>query len=222
MTEQEQRLVILVRHGELHNPRNITYNRDSSMRPEDIMHLSEDGRTQMMLLAKTLIGKGLKVSQIIASPEIRTQESAAELCKALGVDAFKIADDLDDSFVPGPYLEGMKTSEIKAMEGDYYWGPRWEKYNHEKPREIIERMRRAIWNMADRLKPGDAGILVSHGDPIAWVANYLISGIIPLPRDLRNHIYPTKGQALLLSLELQNRSISNYTTIDNPKEGSIY
>lgn len=116
----------------------------------------------------------------------------------------------------------MKIKQLREENVDYYDPIRWAKYNHEEPEQIIERMTRAIWDMADSLEPGATGILVSHGDPIAWAANYLLLGTIPEPKKLREKLYPTKGQALMLTVVPSTRTIRAHQLINNPQPGNIY
>ena len=42
--------ILVIRHGELENPRGIVYNRDSVM-GEEIIHLSEKGREHVPVLS---------------------------------------------------------------------------------------------------------------------------------------------------------------------------
>ena len=191
----KDRFNIIVRHGELNNPKGIVYNRDVLMRREDSIGLSEEGKEQMKALATLLKNKDFQAMKIYTSPEKRAQESAEELNKILKV-PIVVNDDLDDVYGPGPYLEGVTMDQWeKEYRGDAY-SKRWEKYDCEKPEAIIERMSNAFWKASEELKPGKAAILVSHGDPIAWFVNSLL-GEIPEPHNLRNLTYPTKGEALV-------------------------
>jgi len=218
------KIVVIARHGELNNPTGIVYNRDSVMQEEDIIHLSDEGRRQMQELADLLQKRRFKCTRILTSPEIRTREACEEMRNQLGIGDFRVDEGLDDAYAPGPYQEKMAMKKLAEIGGDVYEESRWGKYGHEKPREIVERMGRAFWQMVKDLKTGVAGILVSHGDPIAWLANSLVSGEVPSPQELRELIYPAKGEALVAVIGPQDELFTMYLLNgdDVLKKGKIY
>lgn len=69
-------MILIIRHGELENPRGIVYNRDSVMRPEDIIHLSEKGCAQFPKLAVEIRRQNKMPTILWNNPETRAQESA--------------------------------------------------------------------------------------------------------------------------------------------------
>lgn len=221
LPEAEVKEIILLRHGELNNPSGIVYNRDRLMRKGEEIHLSMEGRVRIQELGNFIRGKGLKVKMIISSPESRTLESARELQKALDLPKIETSELLDDMYAPGPYLEGMSMEELEKRKGNVYDRGRWGKYNHESPEQAIERMRSVFYQTAKRLNISEACILVSHGDPIAWFANTINGETIPDPRNLRNLIYPSKGNGILYVLDKENK-ISKQYVLREIEENKIY
>ena len=55
--------------------------------------------------------------------------------------------------------------------------------------------------LAQSLKTGETGVLISHGDPIAWLANTLGTQNIPISQNLRELRYPAKGEGLVAVLD---------------------
>lgn len=217
----EAKEIILLRHGEFDNPSGIVYNRDSLMRKEDIIHLSSEGRKQIRELGDFIKEKKIKVKVIVSSPQTRALESAEELRKVLGLSSVEISDLLDDVYCPGPYLEKMSMIEHEKRGGNVYDKNRWGKYNHETPEHAIERMRLIFHQTAQRLNISEAGILVSHGDPIAWFANTINGEKIPDPDDLRSQIYPSKGNGILYLIDGNNK-ITNQYMLRKIEEKKIY
>lgn len=217
----EAKEVILLRHGEISNPSGIVYNRDKAMRKGEEIHLSREGRRQIVELGNLIKEKKIKVKFIISSPETRTLESAQELQKALKVRDIEISDLLDDVYAPGPYIEGMSMKEHEARKGNIYDRDRWRAYNHETPELAIERMRLIFSEATQRLKISEACVLISHGDPIAWFANTINSKEIPNPQDLRSQIYPSKGNGILYIVDKENNIIGEYI-LKEREENKIY
>jgi broad specificity phosphatase PhoE len=97
---------------------------------------------------------------------------------------------LDETLCPYPYAQNWSMDKLMALQhGDVYNLP-----GTEKPEEVVERMLRIFTEVTQNLKTGEAAILVSHGDPIAFLVNSLETKSIPNPKFLRDIIYPAKGQ----------------------------
>ncbi len=213
MTSNERRVdskyVIIIRHGELENPGHISYNRDSIMKSEDVVHLSAQGREQMRTLGKLIKQKGFNVKIILVSPETRGQESAKYLTSVGSFPQIETEEGLDEIFAPGPYLMGLKTDQIDSLKGNVYEGPQWKSYNHEMPESVAGRMRKVFNGLVRELKTGESGVLISHGDPIGWLLNDLLTGHLPKPGDLRDSFYPDKGTGFVVVLNSKNE-VKNY------------
>lgn len=209
MSEYGPRFMVVARHGELYNPRGIVYNRDSEMAKEDIVHLNKTGEEQIRQLGELLKKRGFRCVRIATSPETRAQESTAILNEQLQAPVL-IVDDLDDVYAPGPYREQMSLGQLEAIGGDVYDEQRWGKYHHEQPTSVIARMHRAFWDSVNSLKTGETEVLVSHGDPVAWLANTLNSDEVPEPSQLRSLTYPAKGEGLLAIISPDNTIFTYY------------
>ena len=217
------KFVIVVRHGELDNPKNIVYNLDEVMMKEDIIHISDYGRKQLEALGRVILKKKFKVGKFRYSNQTRAVESAQALNKILKVKDFKIESRLRDAYAPGGYLEGMKMDEIKKNPGFVYDNKNLNKYNHEKPQDIVRRITKVFTETVKTLEIGNTAILLSHGDPIAWWINNQVSGKLPKPKELRNLIYPNKGEAIVVVIDPQEKFFTYYFLTDPTlKKGKMY
>ncbi|OGG04265.1 hypothetical protein A2Z33_03900 [Candidatus Gottesmanbacteria bacterium RBG_16_52_11] len=190
------RLVVAVRHGEVENPRGIVYNRDSVMDPADIVRLSDEGRMQIRGLGERLSARRFRFTGMLVSPNTRTLESAGELSRVSGITP-DTDDRLDDTYAPNVYLSGMSMDQFQEeFKGDIYdvsvWGA-----THERPETIAARISDVVRDMRDSLSAGEAGMVVTHGDPLAWFLNQEETGQLPAPQTLRNSRYPPKGSAVV-------------------------
>ena len=208
------KFVVVARHGELDNPNNIVYNRDEVMNPEDVIHLNEKGRIQMRDLASLLVKRGFKISNIVGSPHKRAEESVDELKNVLGITNVAFSDAIKDVYAPGPYREGMTMKQLQEISGDIYDKNRWGQYDHENQVAVIVRMKSAFWAMANQLKAGETGLLLSHGDPIAWLVNTLDADVVPSPEALRSLQYPGKGEAVLVVIHPDGSVFTRYILRD--------
>jgi broad specificity phosphatase PhoE len=195
------KFVIIVRHGEVANLNNIAYNRDNVMKKEDVIHLSKEGDEQMRRLAKSIKEKHFRCKWVVTSPEKRAEESAQSLTLNVPIET---SQELDDLYAPGPYQEKITMDQWRRMEGNAY-GQRWKDYQHETPDQIIGRVNRAFWKMVKRLQTGETGILVSHGDPIAWLVNSLTNRQV-IPKKLRESMYCPKGNALVAVTDPEDKN----------------
>lgn len=224
LTDYGLRFVIFVRHGDLSNPKNIVYNRDSVMEKNDVIHLSRKGKKEIKALSQVIKKRKFKIKNLITSPETRTIESSQVLTENLKfVDEPKVDNSLDDVYAPGAYFEGITMDQWERLEGDAYDLRRWGKYNHESPEEVIKRLKNAFWNNVKSLKSGETAILVSHGDPIAWLMSSFISQkIAPSIKELRK-ITPKKGQGIAVLIDPFNKIFSYYLLEDKTLiEGNLY
>lgn len=198
---KSEKTIIIARHGALDNPRNIVYNRDSVMKPKDIIHLSSQGQEQMRLLASLIQEKDLKADRVFSSPAVRAQESAKILQKQLGLDEIMVIEDLDDAYAPGPYKEGMTMDELQKISGNIYTEYWLEKYSHETPEQVAQRMLAVFYEIVDELPLAATALLVSHGDAIAWLVNSFDPDQNPTPENLRDCHYPKKGEVVIIAVK---------------------
>lgn len=159
-------VVYLVRHGEVHNPKQIMYERLPGYR------LSDLGIKQAHKLGQFLSGK--PITAIYASPLERTRETAdiiASYHRGLSV----IHDErlLEVSTT----ARGLGITYLTEERWNFY-KPKYTKLGGEKLSDIWKRMQTAIRDIVKRHKGGEV-VVVSHGDPL------MISMIKHIGRPLR-------------------------------------
>jgi len=155
----------LIRHGEVHNPGGVLYGRLPHFRLSDLGH--EMAKSAASKVAETTSEQGRRVVKLLASPLLRTQESAAPVASTFCLEVHT------DERLIEPYniFEGRKlsASHILIRPHLYYHLRNPQKPSWGEPYEAIAaRMMSAIedaWNSVDS---GDV-VLVSHQLPIVMV-----------------------------------------------------
>lgn len=208
------KFVLLVRHGDPDNPRNIVYNLDEVMKKEDIIHITDQGKDQLNSLGKVINKRKFRVVKIAYSNQTRAVESAKEIIKELKILDETTEPRLKDLYAPGAYLEGLTMDDWKKKKGNAYDKVRWGKYNHEEPVKLIDRVNGVFWENVNKLNVGQTAILLSHGDPIAWWINNQVMGQIPPADLLRDLIYPNQGQAIVCIIDPQGIFFTHYLLTD--------
>lgn len=159
------KLLHLVRHGEVENPGGVLYGRLPNF------YLSERGKQMAEAAAQELAASDRAVARIIASPLERAQQSAAPIAKA-----FNLGIDTDDRIIePTNAFEG--TVGKRAFKNPMNWyrfvnpfRPSW----GEPYRSIADRVREAMDEAWDSTNEGDL-VLVSH-QAVVWAAHRDIGG----------------------------------------------
>jgi broad specificity phosphatase PhoE len=167
------RALHLVRHGEVHNPAGVVYERLPEFR------LSERGQAMAAMTAEWLADK--PVTRLIASPLLRTQQSAQPIA-----DAFGLAIEPDERVIEaGNRLAGRKVGRA-VLRNPADWllfvnplRPSW----GEAFAEIRDRMRLAVLEALQGGDPDHDVVIVSHQLPI-WMVHRSVEGE-PLPHDPR-------------------------------------
>lgn len=163
----------LVRHGEVHNPDRVLYERLPGFR------LSEDGRRMARAAAEHILALGRPVTALLSSPLQRTQESSEPLAELLGVEP-RIEERVIE---PTNVFAGMRMN--RALRKPWNWHhlrkpalPSWgEPYV-----DVVDRMRAALDDAWHTTHSGDV-VIVSHQAPI-WLTHLSVAGL-PLPHDPR-------------------------------------
>ncbi|MDR2453761.1 MAG: histidine phosphatase family protein [Bifidobacteriaceae bacterium] len=165
----------LVRHGEVHNPESVLYERLPGY------HLSERGRRMAERVADHFARAGAPpVDLMLASPLERAQETAAPIAEALGLEVrreprvIEAGSSLAGQRVNMPAL--LKPKALVRLHNPFK--PSWgEPYNR-----IAERMH-AVLAEVRREIPGGRAVIVSHQSPI-WRARLRAEGksLWPMPR----------------------------------------
>ncbi|RGE19216.1 histidine phosphatase family protein [Leucobacter sp. wl10] len=162
------KLLHLVRHGEVHNPGRVLYGRLPGFR------LSELGHRMAEAAALELAGSDRVVSRLLASPLERTQQSARPIASALGLET-----GIEDRVIePTNAFEGEVGSGPDAVfKRPRYWYRYWNPFRPswgEPYRQIAARMREAMDEAWESTRDGDI-VMVSHQAPI-WIAHLDVAG----------------------------------------------
>ncbi|WP_345751467.1 histidine phosphatase family protein [Microbacterium rhizophilus] len=166
-------LIHLVRHGEVHNPDRVLYERLPGFR------LSDDGRRMARAAAEHVRDLGRTVTTLLCSPLQRTQESSEPFTELLGLEP-RIEERVIE---PTNVFAGMRMS--SALRKPWNWHhlrrpsvPSWgEPYS-----QVVDRMRSALDEAWHNTPEGDV-VIVSHQAPI-WLTHLSVAGL-PLPHDPR-------------------------------------
>jgi broad specificity phosphatase PhoE len=168
------RALHLVRHGEVHNPAGVVYERLPEFR------LSDRGRAMAARTAERLVGE--PVTRLIASPLLRTQQSAQPIAEAFGLDIEPdervieagnrfAGRNVRQSVTRHPQELALFRNPLRPSWGEAFVAVR-------------DRMRLAV---LDALRSGDPEhdvVIVSHQLPI-WMVHRSVAGA-PLAHDPRH------------------------------------
>lgn len=160
-------LIHLVRHGEVHNPEGVLYERLPGF------GLSARGRQMAEVLGDWFATAALDL--LISSPLQRAQETMTPIAAKHELD-FEIDQRLIEASnrLAGQPLKTKPLSFIKPANFKLYcnpWRPSW----GEPYAQVAERMSETIFDAARRVGPGGQAVLVSHQSPI-WLARLKLEG----------------------------------------------
>ena len=148
-----QTVIYLVRHGDVHNPDGVFYERLPGF------YLSELGITQAHTLGKFLSDK--KISAIYASPLERTNQTADIIASYQhGLNVIHDKRLLEVSSVK----RGQKQADLAAERWNFY-KPKYTKLGGEKLSDVWKRIN-SFFKEAVQKHKGQAIVVVSHGDPV--------------------------------------------------------
>ncbi|MCW2671518.1 MAG: Phosphoglycerate mutase [Frankiales bacterium] len=156
--------VHLLRHGEVHNPTRVLYGRLPGFR------LSEDGR--QMAVEASLALKGRDVTEVVASPLLRAQETAEPIADVFGLDITT-----DDRLIESEnHFEGTRfgvgDGALKSPRNwPYLWNPFAPSWG-EHYLDVARRMLHSVEDLRDR-NLGHEAVCVSHQLPIWTVRRYV-------------------------------------------------
>ena len=178
--------IYLVRHGEVHNPKDVIYGRMPGF------PLSENGRRQAQALGKYLSSRA--IAAIYTSPLTRARETATIVSSF-----FANAPVIDEELlleVYSPHLEGKPYRLADEMGWDFYTVKQY-KLGQERKRDLWKRMRMAIEKIK-RAHKGKSVVIVSHGDPIVMAVSRLLGKpFLPYRFDQAPFVQPAKGYELI-------------------------
>lgn len=145
--------IYLVRHGDVHNPDGVFYERIPGFR------LSELGRQQAHALGKFLASKSIDV--LYASPLERAQETATIISSFHS----QLPIISDERLIEVSSMKrGQKQADL-ALERWNFYKPQYTKLGGERMSEIWTRMQNFLHDIV-RKNQGKRIVAVSHGDPI--------------------------------------------------------
>src|SRR5436305_2921530 len=169
--------ILVVRHAEVHNPKDILYGRLPRF------GLSERGRRQAEATARFLAGR--PISAIYTSPLLRARQTAVILAQHLPEAEYHTASALMEVRTgyqgePNTILKpGFSFYHPKRNEGD------------ESMEDVAARML-GIMRLIARRHAGSAAVAVSHADPIA-ILRLAIEGKEMTARNLHSTVYPERS-----------------------------
>jgi broad specificity phosphatase PhoE len=190
--------VHLIRHGEVFNPKGVLYGR------LDGFPLSELGEQMASDAALALHGSGSPVTRLVASPLLRTQQSAKPVAEA-----FDLVAELDDRLIePFNIFEGRKMTPGHVVVRPHLffhlrnpYRPSWgEPYE-----QVLARMTAAIDELADETPSGEL-VLVTHQLPI-WTTHLGLAGL-PLAHN------PNRRRCALSSITTIEKRGSKWVEVD--------
>ncbi|MDR1440830.1 MAG: histidine phosphatase family protein [Bifidobacteriaceae bacterium] len=172
---QPRTTIDLVRHGEVHNPDELHYERLPGF------HLSELGRQMAQKVADHFAAAGgQEADLLLASPLERAQETAVPIAEALGLDirTEPLVTEAGSRFagVHISFANLIKPAALARLCDPFK--PSW----GEPFKEIADRMHRVLDGLRAEI-PGGRAVVVSHQSPI-WRARLRSEGRLlwPLPR----------------------------------------
>ena len=174
--------VIFVRHGNVHNPKNLIYGRLPRMR------LSKQGVEEVERTAEFLAGEPL--AAIYTSPLLRARASAAIIGRRQPGVPVRVCNWLAEVRTS---WEGESNRAVREIRGFSYYDPLKGSDDETIP-DVFNRMNGAL-RMALRRHPGQTTVCVSHGDPIK-ILRVGYSGKALTPDNVR---IPDPGQASLVT-----------------------
>lgn len=177
-------IVYLVRHGEVHNPKQILYGRLPKF------GLSEKGKSQIQKTAEFLSDKNIRT--IYSSPLLRTRQTAGIIQKKLKISKINILSGLIEVKTS---LQGKSLDKLDLINLDYYSPPTWEK-NDDTMEQIAMRMDKSIRILFKKHK-NHSIVAVTHGDPI-MILKVLLHKLPMEIVSIRKGLYVTHGEVIRL------------------------
>ena len=191
--------VYFVRHGETEG--NIGKFFQTSETP-----LTEKGHLGAKAIGERL--RHLKIDAILASPFVRTQQTAGHISEAIAVPVETLQ----------PLHEFMQSAAVRGMQWDcpegiayidarrnHFFDPTWERDGAENHTRVLERVKEAVTFIENH--PAQNIVVVSHGQFLALLSTYLLLG---------KSTDPTTSKTLYGSLHLlSNVAITEFIYTDD-------
>lgn len=191
--------VIFVRHGHVHNPRDVIYGRLPRMR------LSQRGREEMERTGRYLAEAPL--AAIYTSPLLRARQSAVLIARFQPHTPMRRCVWLSEVRTSWQGESNKIQDEIKGFS---YYDP-LKAPGDETIYQVFERMNRAL-RRAARRHAGRTTVCVSHGDPIK-ILRIAYSGLELTPDSVRA---PDPGQGSMVRFEFWHRDALPIVSVVDP------
>lgn len=157
--------IYLVRHGQVYNPKNILTGRLPGFR------LSEKGIKQIRQTAEFLVNR--KISEIYASPILRTKQTAGIIQKKLNLTRIIYSDLLLEV---KSHFDGIPREKLYKSNFDFYSPQYWQK-GDDTMETIAQRMLRFLEIISKKYQ-GKNVVAATHADPMMILKTVLLK--IPL------------------------------------------
>jgi probable phosphoglycerate mutase len=154
----------LIRHGEVHNPRDILYGRLPGFA------LSAKGVQQAQDAGRFL--QNHPIAALYTSPLLRARQTASYIRQHLNGVRIQTSSLLNEVRTP---FEGLPAIQVHARKGDFYTGA---DPQYEQPTDVLNRLRSFMWRQRRLLGNQRKQIAaVTHGDVIAFAALWALGWI---------------------------------------------
>lgn len=199
--------LLITRHGLVNNPKGLIYGRHVDI------HLSKEGHRQMEQVGKTIKERGFEPKKIYSSILTRAKQSSNEIAKSFPQIKIVLEEDLQDVYAPTltsktiEWLHEMEAQGVDLYEHPDYVG------DMETKVEIAKRMKKVL----DKIildNPGDTVIVLSHGDPIAFLKAMITNSKEPIPSTSKlknNGHYPQKGEVWCVTFGPEDEIVEQAT-----------
>lgn len=184
---------VLLRHGEVDNPKNIFYGRTLDI------PLSKNGIEQIKSMANKIEALPFKVTSIHCSPLLRAIQTADIIARKLGLSA-EIIEGLIDVDIPAHVGKPISLRKELHTKGEDEYEGVWVKQGNEKRDDIRKRVSKAFNQIKNKNRNGNP-IIIGHGDPLIFLLFSLEKPNNGLPRvgELKKNGYEIKkGSAVVL------------------------
>jgi len=156
--------ISLVRHGQVHNPKDVFYGRMPRFR------LSREGLRQAHSAARVFAGRS--IDAVFSSPLLRARQTAEIILASQPGMSLRLSKLLLEIHSP---WDGKPAAVVDRRRGDVYSGSGPQ---YEQPPDVVRRVRRLFTRIL-RLYAGGQVVAVTHGDVIAfavmWASRVTVS-----------------------------------------------
>lgn len=178
--------IIFLRHGEVDNRKGILYGRLPKFK------LSQAGREKIQAVSRELKSKYI-ISKIYTSPMLRAKQTAEIIAKN-----FNLKPKISQLIIEVKLIfEGISVQEYKEKIQYRLYSKDYVKRGQESIKEIADRMLKFV-DIIRKRHPGEAILVVSHGDPI-MILKAVTSDIL-FTWEYKKNNYLKTGEKVILEI----------------------